>query len=105
MSAMVLYKKNEQKIQYIGLKDDTGAYVNNATMTATMKDLQGGTITEINNLALNYVAQSSGNYEGIVAATFDPPAGIGYVCIVEATVGGSLKKHIEKQVIVEVESE
>jgi hypothetical protein len=105
MSAMVLYKKNEQKIQYIGLKDDTGAYVNNATMTANMLDLQGNAITEITNLNMAYVAASNGNYEGVVAATFDPPAGVGYICIIEARVGGSLKKHIEKPVIVEVDTQ
>jgi hypothetical protein len=105
MSAMILYKKNEQKIQYIGLKDDTGAYVNNAVMTANMLDLSGNAIAEITNLNLAYVATSNGNYEGVVGATFDPAPGIGYICIIEARVGGNLKKHIEKSVIVEVDTQ
>jgi hypothetical protein len=72
----VLFKKNDQFVEVNGLRNNlTGAYLNAATVTATLRDLAGVAVAGLDGVALAYVAGSDGDYRGQVEETFDPPPG------------------------------
>lgn len=101
-SRIILYQKNDQFIEIDGLKDGlAGTFVNNATVTATLKDRSGVVVSEVNNLTLVYVAASNGKYRGLVEDTFNPTRGGGYTLVVEADQAGT-KLHLEIPVEVRV---
>lgn len=86
-------KVNAQWLTLAGLQNQrTKAYINTATVTATLKDAAGTPVTGINSLALSHVAGSNGDYEATVTAAFDPPAGDGYMLEIDA---GALGFHLE----------
>jgi hypothetical protein len=93
-----LYRLNAQKLQLLGLVDDTGAVVNTATVLATMTDQGGNALTELNGVTLA-IADSNGDYSYTIPATFSPPNG-NYVCVITASVGGVLKLTINQPITV-----
>ena len=102
MAATVLlfYKKNDQIVQVVGLKNKkTGAYLNAATVAVSMKDKDGATV--LNSATLDYEAASNGVYSAIVQETFDAPAGKGYTLYVDAAQSGA-NLHIEAFVEVKI---
>lgn len=44
----------------------TGAYVNNATVTFTLRDSGGNVVGSLQNVPMAYVAGSNGRYEGTI---------------------------------------
>ncbi len=101
-SKLVLYQSNDQYIEIDQLADGiTGAFVNGATVTVTLKDSAGAIVTGISSLALSYVAASSGKYRGQVEDTFNPTKGGGYILHVNADNGG-LKLHLEIPVEIKI---
>lgn len=86
---MVFTRKNDQFIEIDGLQDPTtGAFVNNATVTATLVDQYGNAVPGCTNVTLNYLATTNGNYRGLVEQTFNPIIGAGYTLQVTATAPG-----------------
>lgn len=85
----ILYKKNSQVYQIVGLKDNSvspAVYLNTATVTATLKDSTGASVAGFTNVSGAYVSASNGVYNFSVDPTlFDPPAGGGYILAVTAT--------------------
>jgi hypothetical protein len=70
---LYLYPGNTQLIQLQGLQDNTtGSFLNGATVTATLLDQRGNEDPVIDDLSLEYVANSNGNYQGTVPSTFSP---------------------------------
>lgn len=44
----------------------TGAYVNNATVTFTLKDANGNVVAGLSGVAMPYVSGQNGRYEGTI---------------------------------------
>jgi hypothetical protein len=85
----ILFKSNDQVIEVFGLKNVlTGAFLNAATVTATLKNRSGQNVAGLTDLPLNYVAGSNGDYRGQVEETFNPPQRDGYTLIIDAAEGG-----------------
>jgi len=92
---LTLYKVNDQVIEVLGLKNNvSGAFLNAATVTATLKDAAGQNVTGLTNLTLAYVAASSGDYRGQVEQTFDPAVGGSYTLHIDGSEAG-LVLHLE----------
>jgi hypothetical protein len=70
-----------------GLKDDAGAYVNDATVTAVMKDKDGIVVTNASSVTFTYVAASSGVYEAILPYNIDTLDGREYTLFITAVAG------------------
>jgi hypothetical protein len=88
-TVVYLFPKNTQLVQIAGLQDQvSGAYLNGATVTATLINFQGNPDPIFQNIPMNYVAATNGNYEGIVPDTFDAPLGSGYVLQIQADESG-----------------
>ena len=99
---VTLYKKNQQYVQAIGVTDASGNPVNDATISATLTDAEGEKVEEIDELQLDYVAGSDGNYEGLVEGSFDPAPGLGYTLTLVIDRGGGETAEIEHAVMVAV---
>jgi len=64
---------NTKVIQIFGLQDLVSQnFLNSATLQATLYDQQSNPDPVLNNISLEYVAASEGNYQGIVPGTFNP---------------------------------
>lgn len=99
---ILLFNKNDQKVKLTGLKDkDTGAFKNGAAVTATLKDKDGVAVTGFDNITLDYVGASDGDYTGTVTQAFDPAGGGGYTIHLDAS-EGSADAHWEVPCSVEV---
>jgi hypothetical protein len=92
---LILFKANDQVIEVKGLKNNvSGAFLNAATVTATLKDPAGANVTGLTAIPLAYVAASSGDYRGQVEETFNPAQKDGYTLHIDASEGG-LVLHVE----------
>ena len=49
----------------------TDTYINNATVTFTLKTTAGVAVTGAENVSMAYVAASNGKYQGIIESTVD----------------------------------
>jgi hypothetical protein len=47
----------------------TGAYVNNATVTFSLKDASGNIVGSLSGVSMPYIASSNGRYEGTIPNT------------------------------------
>ncbi len=102
---LVLYKSNDQEVEVIGLKNNiTGAWLNAAVVTATLKDPAGANVTGLTALPLAYVALSNGDYRGHVEETFNPTAKDGYTLHIDASEGGVVL-HLEIPTRIEIRRE
>ena len=65
-----LYHNNDNLLKLEGLTDEeTGLFINNATVTAVLKHRRGGEVDgQAWPLAMAYVAASNGNYTGVIDA-------------------------------------
>jgi len=79
-----IYQGNTQEIDVTGLQDaDTGAYLNAATLTATLYDPTNIPVPGCINIPMPYVPASNGNYVGTFGDnTFMPALGTGYTLII-----------------------
>lgn len=87
---VVLWPLNDIVLTLAGLQDViTGLYVNGATTIATIYDPDGNQVPGAVNIPMAYVAASQGTYQGSIPyATFNPPVGTQYSCVVTADAGG-----------------
>jgi len=93
------------------LTNPDGTPINNAAMTATLyagrslrnpEGVPGTPVPPINNLAMNYVLGTDGQYAALVPGTVDPPLdGTGYVLVIDATIGSNQIYHNEQPATVE----
>lgn len=92
---IVLFRKNDQYIELLGLKDLlTDQFQNSATVTATLKNDRGDVQAGVNGLVLTNF-NVNGDYRGLVNdAVFDPDLGSGYVLEIKA-VNGSIVMLLE----------
>ena len=85
---VILFPKNAQVFEIDGLKDQTGAYLNAATMTLTLVDQNGATI--IPSTVMTYVNGSQGVYQGQIASSFNQKPGQGCLLIVDSAQGAAI---------------
>ena len=69
-TAQFYYYRNDMLLELTGLADEsTGAYINNATIEATVKDAAGANVSgQTWPLTLSYVTSSNGVYRGVLDA-------------------------------------
>lgn len=87
---LTLFYNNDNLIQILGLVDElTGTFVNSATANCQIVDDQQNNIGSA--VSLSYVANSNGNYQGIVpaATTNAMSVGVGYRAVITATVSAA----------------
>jgi len=87
-SPQVYYYKNDTLLELAGLKDEvTEAYINTATVTATVKNAAGTAVTgQAWPLTLSYVTASDGDYRGVLEAALS--VAVGDRLTVEVTIDG-----------------
>lgn len=66
--ASALFILNDNDAILDKLHDGT-SFVNNATVTLTLKDKNGTTVVGVDGVALSYVAGSDGKYKATIAST------------------------------------
>ena len=66
-----------------------GTYINDATVTATIKTKSGSTVA--GPIAMSYVAASNGLYRGTIADDLAVTLGVSYVAEITADGGAGLK--------------
>lgn len=94
--SLALYVGEDMAIQMIGLRDAiTGSYVNDATMTYTLKTAAGVAVTGASAISMAYVAASDGNYRGTMDAAVSGTLTNETVYYLEITVSGSVFRRIK----------
>lgn len=87
---MKLYRLNDQTIEITGLMnlaDDTP--VNDAVITATLFDKDGGTVPGVVDIPGEYQAGTDGDYRfPIEGVGFDPPNGVLYRTLIQGEADG-----------------
>lgn len=100
---LYLYRKdNTHLIELIDLKDDVaGTYINNATVTAVLKDDDGEEIAGASwPLTLNYVASSNGEYRGVLSHELETTVGARlWAEVTAAAVAGQYHRRVPVLVI------
>lgn len=83
------YPNNTQVVEIDGLQDQlTGAFLDAATVTATLVDQNGNPDSVFQNIAMNFVPASNGNYTGVVPFAFNAAVGSGYTLQIKALQAG-----------------
>ena len=76
---------------WAGLKDDTGTYVNNATVTGTFVDSTNAPVTNATSITFTLITDSTtGDYVGAVAHNADFLDGRTYTLKITANMSGIL---------------
>lgn len=97
VTAEVIYDANDMLLSVTGLRNAaTAAYLNSATVTATLVDALGVTVTgQSFPLTLAYVASSNGNYRGTLEDTLNTIVGDILTAQVTADAGPALRGYWE----------
>lgn len=83
----VVFLSNDNVVELNGLKNiSTDSYINSATVTFTLKDSDGDSVTGATNISMSYVASSDGIYRGTLADTVTLSHNTLYTC--EVTING-----------------
>lgn len=91
------------KVVLSGLKDDSGAYIDNASVAGTLKDGQGNNVANAQNLSFSYKGPN-GVYEVIIPSNADILDGRDYTFFITATAGArkALLKMTRKAAYIEI---
>jgi len=94
MSAFVA---NTNVLELLGLKNEVdGSYINDANVTATVKDADGNNVSGTSwPLTMPYVASSNGNYRAFLAASLPLVAKQKYTAVIEVNGGTDAVGHFE----------
>ena len=86
------YNLNDNLVRIEGLRDASagGAYLNAATVTATLNDPSGDPITGATAIGMSYVSNSEGDYEGVLQSTISVTDGLKYTLVIDAVQGGAV---------------
>lgn len=86
---MTAFVANTNMLELLGLRSEVEAtYINNATVTVTIKDAAGSPISgETWPLALDYVTASDGDYLAILSHTLPLVANHWYTAVIDANGG------------------
>jgi hypothetical protein len=84
----ILFVENDNLLQLIGLIDQSsGAFLNAATVEGNILDRSG--VVVVGPITMTYVANSNGNYQGVVPSTAGLTVSHGYRAKVVATQSGA----------------
>ena len=99
----ILYRKNDALIRLLGLKNElTGDYINNATVTATLRSLSGVMISGQSwPLSMPYVSGSNGDYQATLSSLLEVKIGQTLVAQISADASGIGKGYWERKIIVQ----
>lgn len=94
---MTAFVANTNVLELTGLKEEiTEAFINNATVTVTIKDTDGNeVIGETWPFAMDYVAASDGDYRAFVSEDLELIANTRYIAYIEADGGANRVGHFE----------
>lgn len=97
----VIYTGNDTVIEVKGLKNEvTGAFLNSATVTATLVDAEGDQVAgETWPKTLAYVASSDGIYRATLPYTMSLAAGGRYVAQISVNAGSGLRASFSLPVV------
>ena len=89
---MNLYMDNDNLLSVTGLKNaSSGSYMNDATVTATLVDSTGTTVTgQTFPVTLSYVADTDGNYQATLDDALSLTEGSVYTATISATTSSGL---------------
>lgn len=96
---LLLYQDNTQRVKVFGLRDDSGAFLNDSVMEATLLDINRTEVPGCIGISMAYVPDTNGNYVGTVTSDFKPPVGSDYTMIIEGDEGDS---HLHMELPTEV---
>jgi len=86
--SLPLYINSDNLIQLDALRlAADGTYVNDATVTFTLKDADEAVMTGANTVSMPYVAGSNGRYQGTIQSTVSLAVGAKYYLEVTGTSG------------------
>jgi hypothetical protein len=86
---MILYKGCDNLIRLDLLKDEaTDAYVNDATVAFTLKDIADAAVAGATSVSMVYVTASNGRYQGTLQDTVSLTVGSAYYLEVTASKSG-----------------
>lgn len=84
-----LFPNNTQVINFFGLQDIvTGLYLNQATVTASLRTARGDLDPVFQDIPLEFVSGSNGNYQGTIPFEFNAAIGDGYTVEITAEQAG-----------------
>jgi hypothetical protein len=87
---VTFYRMNDQYVEITGLKDTiTDAFVNTATVTATLYNRNGVAMENFTDISLDYLAASNGNYRGFISEAFNAAVGSDYTLVLEVVSGSN----------------
>jgi len=92
-STLTIFADNDNLVQNptpMRLSSD-GSYVNDATVTMTLKDSAGASVSGATGLTLSYVSGSNGRYQGTLPYTLSLTAGADYTLEITGTSAGSVR--------------
>jgi hypothetical protein len=96
MTDKFVYINSDNVIKLAGLADDTGAYINDATVVVTLVNDSDAEVTgETWPLTMNYVAASNGDYKATLSDALVLTNPGDYHAIVDAD-GGAGKRYYRK---------
>jgi hypothetical protein len=93
---MSAFCANTNVIDLIGLHAELdGSFINDATVTVTIRDAAGVDLAGAWPLAMTYVPASTGNYRALQSAALPFVAKASYVAIIDANGGSNRTGHWE----------
>ena len=75
------------KVVLSGLKDDAGAYVNDATVVGNLVGLNDAAVTNGSAISFTYIPASNGQYEAVIPYNAGTLSGLDYTFVIVATKG------------------
>lgn len=92
-STLTIYRNNDNLVQNPTpmTRSSDGAYVNDATVTMTLKDSAGAAVSGASGLSLTYVTDSNGRYQGTLPYTLSLTAGEDYTLEITGTTGSGVR--------------
>jgi hypothetical protein len=108
---MQQYWDNDDRIKVRITNLDTGDAINNATVKASFyldrdranpADTPGTAVSGLTNLALSYIADSSGWYQVLLDESNRPKPGVTYTRVIIADTPSGIRGHWEDEVTVRV---
>jgi len=88
----IIYLSNDNLLSIEGLKNSSsGSFMNSATVTATLKDSGGTSVTgQTFPITLSYITATNGNYQATLEDTLNMVADNIYTATITATSSGGL---------------
>lgn len=84
MTTIYISNDNDIVVEGLCLASD-GSFVNDATLTVTLKDSNNANVTDAVDLNVTYVSASNGNYRGTIPAAVSLTESAEYTAIVSAS--------------------